>query len=579
MDLGGRINATIRIRGGFAPALALRGRVVASVAVQGRLNPLPINLYGRITAGSIAKAALYPLPINLNASRSDISVRFKVTLATVANLEGRVTATSRGRLAAYPPVYLSGLITAASSAWLRISVPVPGLAGRIRTIFQTRNSLSFVDTSRLVGSIKTMVTARVFSRRDVPVSGRITVAAQLRLPPRPYIYLTGRVTATVRAVLRDWPVVNLSGRVTTGVRAKQVGAPFRRLMGRITITSRARLSGVFIPRAYLAGRIKTTVRARIAGHYDLFVQGGRIKATLSARLNYPALPTSLYGGNMIGFRGPSLSARMFGSFQPVFELRSARITITLRITLATSEMEPPPPPYPTWFPTYTAQHYLDRVTSEHNQRPKFMTTVELSVEPYVEEAFLAAKLPGLFDLDYSVGAQEDCVGEWIGKSRWIELPIGFFSWDTPNLGWDQANWKGPFDAANYLERLDDYHYRMLLYAAIIANHWDGSVPKAYEAWDTLFTYTGLRVIIQDYGNMTMLYGLLWKEKPTTVLLSLFTTGQMDLRPEGIELIAYVFPPTSDAPLFAWDAESDSVAGWDVGSWGILVDPGVGFVPI
>jgi hypothetical protein len=41
-------------------------------------------------------------------------------------------------------------------------------------------------------------------------------------------------------------------------------------------------------------------------------------------------------------------------------------------------------------------------------------------------------------------------------------------------------------------------------ATIIANHWDGSVPAAYEAWDTLFHWTGLKVVIQDYGDMSMM---------------------------------------------------------------------------
>jgi hypothetical protein len=72
---------------------------------------------------------------------------------------------------------------------------------------------------------------------------------------------------------------------------------------------------------------------------------------------------------------------------------------------------------------------------------------------------------------------------------------------------------------------------------------------------------------------------LWESAPDTVLLSLFTTGQMNLKPEGIALISYIFQYSPDLPLFAWDAETGSVGGWDEAAWGILVPPGIGYSPI
>jgi hypothetical protein len=477
-------------------------------------------------------------------------------------LTGRITATSTARTSIFFPVIgrpmnLAGRVTATVTAWASQDYPTVKLSGRI------------TSTAR----------ASFLSINFINVAGLITSTTRARLRSIPILVLSGRVTAATRAYFR-WIGLNLvGGRLNIAVKATHAGFPFHHLMGRIKSTTSARLDfPALIGQVSLAGRIKSTTSARLVGDYMVWV-GGRVKTTSTARLDFPGLQTFLTGGQFVGFAGPSVSTRMFGLFNPNFDLLASRIKITLRVSIDVAELYPPRPDIPVAFPVFTTDYYLGYITSEHNQRPKYMQTVSITVEPMVDDAYLAASLPVLFDLDYSVGEQEDFTGQWIGKNRWIQMPMGFFSWDTPSLGWDEANWQGPFDAANYIQRLDDYHYRMLLYAAIIANHWDGSVPKAYEAWDTLLSYTGLRVIIQDYGNMTMLYGLLWTEKPSTVLLGLFTTGQMDLKPEGIELLDYVFPPSASTPLFAWDAESDSVAGWDVGEWGILVPPGTGFVPI
>jgi hypothetical protein len=78
--------------------------------------------------------------------------------------------------------------------------------------------------------------------------------------------------------------------------------------------------------------------------------------------------------------------------------------------------------------------------------------------------------------------------------------------------------------------------------------------------------------------MTMLYGLLSTGILDNVLLNLFLTGQMDLRPEGVELRAYALQPEPGEPFFAWDAASDSVQGWNSGYWGIMVPPGQAYIP-
>jgi Protein of unknown function (DUF2612) len=467
----------------------------------------------------------------------------------------------------------------------------------------------------------------------VNLAGSITATSRAQVTGRLAFNIAGRITATSRASGSN--VFNIAGRITANSRALISGTfsvtTYVNLGGTITANSRARFSGSY--RLFLYGQIQASAAARatflavrLAGHITAVAQAGAsmppqlaglIHAQSVARFQRPLFPTG--PGSFLGLTGRisasaaariqlpniypirlQLSGSIYGNSSaqlataPYYTLRlSGKITSTsmagglagpwqpylvgiikaaAQTFFAIAEVQQPLPPYPPPFLTHVTDDYLNFITSEHNQRPKYLATVGISVDPLVQDQQLVAGIAGLFDLDYSVGEQEDFTGQWIGKSRWIELPNVFFSWDTEGVGWNQGNWKGPADAGTVLERLDDYHYRLLLYATVIANHWDGSIPNAYAAWDTLFQYTGLKVIIQDYGNMTMLYGLLSTTELDAVLVSMFLSGQMDLRPEGVELRAYALQPTPGVPFFSWDSTSDSVHGWDTGSWGIMQPP-------
>jgi hypothetical protein len=146
----------------------------------------------------------------------------------------------------------------------------------------------------------------------------------------------------------------------------------------------------------------------------------------------------------------------------------------------------------------TLEEFLALITSEHNQRPRYMETVALSTAPGVDAINLANSLIGLFDLDTAIGEQLDFLGQWVGVTRWITAPLNvWFAFDEPNLGFDQGKWQTPFELANQILRLDDEHYRILLRARIVSNYWDGTIAGAYEAWNLLFAGTGYQILIQD----------------------------------------------------------------------------------
>jgi hypothetical protein len=143
--------------------------------------------------------------------------------------------------------------------------------------------------------------------------------------------------------------------------------------------------------------------------------------------------------------------------------------------------------------------YVQYITSEH-RRPLFTAAVDALAHGPSHITSLLQQYTYLFDLDSAVGEQLDMVGEWVGHSRYIltPLPNVYFCWDNliegvdgvldpaGDVGWDEGVWYEPYQPTTGYAILDDDHYRTLLRAKIVANYWDGTVPGAYEAWNTLF---------------------------------------------------------------------------------------------
>jgi hypothetical protein len=219
--------------------------------------------------------------------------------------------------------------------------------------------------------------------------------------------------------------------------------------------------------------------------------------------------------------------------------------------------------------------YTRLITSEHNDKPNFVAVVSLLVQGLADTIDVLATMPGRYDLDVSVGVQEDADGIWIGKSRILlePLPNVYFSFDTVGLGWDQGAWLGPFDPITGLVALGDEDYRRLLRATIAANHWDGSIPQAYAIFDLLFAGTGIVQLIQDRGGMQMILAFIGTI-PDAITLGLLETGQLlRLKPVGVTISDYMIQSLPAVPFFGFDVENASIAGWDVGAWGTILPVG------
>lgn len=229
-------------------------------------------------------------------------------------------------------------------------------------------------------------------------------------------------------------------------------------------------------------------------------------------------------------------------------------------------VSPPVPPGPLP-PVLVLADYLGLVTTEHRDRPKFIASLTAALAPLLGAAELIKQIDEGFDIDTAVGVQLDALGEWIGRSRYIGVPLTgvYFSWNaTDALGWNSAVWKGRFDPDSGLVSLPDDSYRVLLKAKIAANRWDGTIPGAYAVWAAAFGDAS-QIAIQDNQNMNMTVGLSGPP-PSAVTRALIAGGYIPLKPAGVR-VNYIISPDA-GPLFAWNVPtSTATAGWNTGRWG------------
>lgn len=217
-----------------------------------------------------------------------------------------------------------------------------------------------------------------------------------------------------------------------------------------------------------------------------------------------------------------------------------------------------------------AQDYLNLVTSEHQPAARFMASLLAIIQPASDVQAQIASMDGLFDVDVAVGDQLDKVGLWIGQSRLITLDLTgvYFSFDVNGVGYDQGIWFEKYDPLTNQFALPDEQYRLLLYAKIAANNWDGSIPGAYAAWNKLFGDTNI-VLIQDNQDMSMLIGVVGP-LPDPLTKAILTGGYLTLKPAGVHINGYYAPTVPGAPFFGFDSETSAISGFDVGAWGALL---------
>ncbi|MFY7503693.1 DUF2612 domain-containing protein [Enterobacter cloacae complex sp. BZL2003] len=219
--------------------------------------------------------------------------------------------------------------------------------------------------------------------------------------------------------------------------------------------------------------------------------------------------------------------------------------------------------------------YTDLITNYHAGKPLFFQHVDLSTRPLTDVSTSLNSLIAAFDIDTAVGVQLDILGEWIGRSRIVSVPISgiYFSFDTDGLGWDQGVWQGPFDPDSGYTALSDETYRVILKAKIAINNWDGTNDSLPQILDTALTGSGLRMQIVDNQDMTISIWVFPEVDISDVSLELIAAikqGYLTVKAAGvwggsIEIPA-VETPSEGNRFFGFDMDNDYIAGFDDGSW-------------
>lgn len=215
----------------------------------------------------------------------------------------------------------------------------------------------------------------------------------------------------------------------------------------------------------------------------------------------------------------------------------------------------------------TQDDYVALIPQQNAEQPKFVAMVRLLVEASVQLQRVVSDIPRNYDLDTAIGAQLDIIGEWVGISRLIPVPITdvYFTFDgTDALGWDGGLWQGPFDPSAGPVLLNDDAYRRLIRTKILINQWDGSQEQMLAIWNQ-FLPPDKPGIIVDNQDMTISLG--FEGGPLTPLqLAMLEIALPLLKPAGVSILE-VFSATGDAPLLSWDSEP----GWDVAEWSVLIN--------
>lgn len=220
----------------------------------------------------------------------------------------------------------------------------------------------------------------------------------------------------------------------------------------------------------------------------------------------------------------------------------------------------------------TTENYTSLITSSHKNKTKFKSVVEANTKFFAHLQNVLSSMINLFDVDLAVGDQLDKIGLWVGLSRYVSTPLTnvYFAWETASVGWNKGIWQGEFSPTSGLTTLPDDVYRSFLKAKIAANRWDGTIPHAYEIWETVFTNN--TIVIEDQQDMSMVIAIVG-EQLDALTQALITGGYIPLKPEGVQ-VAYYAIPVNDGPIFVWNGEgtTEETAGWDVGSWAEIIAP-------
>lgn len=183
-------------------------------------------------------------------------------------------------------------------------------------------------------------------------------------------------------------------------------------------------------------------------------------------------------------------------------------------------------------------NYIDLITSQYQNSPKYKAWVECLLTPFVDTQNLANQLYTHFDIDYAIGKQLDILGEIIGVRRLLPFQP---SVDNPLLG--------------------DEDYRFLLKSQILKNVWDGTNQHIYEIWELL--HPNIALSLKDNQDMTIT--ALFIGALSLLQREMIEYGLIIPKAQGVKM-HYAF---SLPPIFSYNQDTEYFKGYDEGNWAVF----------
>ena len=182
------------------------------------------------------------------------------------------------------------------------------------------------------------------------------------------------------------------------------------------------------------------------------------------------------------------------------------------------------------------ESYLNLITSQYADKPKFMAFVEMFLKEVtpINDGYLS--YDDLFNIDKAVGDQLDQIGDIIGLER--SLPLE--NEQIPSV-------------------LTDDLYRRVLKSRVYFNHWNGTMDGLRYILESLFP--GLAYDIIDGQDMSYQVYII-NPSITDTEVQLILEGYIIPKPSGVQVKYEVL----ENALFGWDSDEGFVKGWDEGNW-------------
>lgn len=183
----------------------------------------------------------------------------------------------------------------------------------------------------------------------------------------------------------------------------------------------------------------------------------------------------------------------------------------------------------------TVPDYTGLIISQHADKPNFLATVGIAVDPFVALQSMGAAAILATTIDNARGVQLDWIGQWVGITRRVLVPITgvYFSWNTTVAeGWNSGVWKGKFDPSGGISELPDNDYRVLIKAKIKANNSSGTIPEIYDILDAAFPGIAIDVIDNQDMTMEVLYTI---ADFTPIKEAILIQGLIPIKPAGVSI--------------------------------------------